>query len=273
MKIDWPHVSIVAGQEAPFFSPLISRVFVVRQSLDVDARSVRRGAPRAPERIALDDQGGILDPLTGEPPTSEYDRLPTAGERTRMPAVAMRVGFKGARERHVALGTGAYYSNQDWGYGRSVGAWAATADWDVPLGRAVAVSGEFYKGRSIGGLGGGLSASVLFDGNGALAASSAVPIDSIGGWVQLKVAPTNRLEFNGAWGGDRPTCSAAPGCAAATALDPERIRRNATASLNTIYQIRSNVIFSVEYRRLTTTPFGEPRSRADHVSVNTGMAF
>ena len=175
------------------------------------------------------------------------------------------------RRSSVSLGTGAYYSNQDWGFGRSIGAWAATADWDVPLGPVVSVSGEFYKGRAIGGLGGGLSASVLFDSERP--GSIVVPVESIGGWAQVKVAPSSRLEFNGAWGGDRPTCSASRRCAAAMALDAARIRRNATASVNTIYQVRSNVLFSVEYRRLMTRLSGTGQSTADHVSVNTSVGF
>ena len=42
--------------------------------------------------------------------------------------------------------------------------WAATSDWDVPLGRWFSWSGEVYRGRAIGGLGGGPNASVLFSG-------------------------------------------------------------------------------------------------------------
>lgn len=283
VKMSWDHLSIAAGQDAPFFSPqtpasLLATAYPAFSSsgnlwtwtpqIYVEARKpFVRGS-----RISI--AGGLLDPFTGELPGSEYDRLATAGERTRVPALAMRAGVESAgTERRSAFGAGAYYSKQDWGFGRDVDAWAATADWDVALGRWIGVSGEAYRGRAIGGLGGGLSASVLFDGSASLPASSVIPVDSTGGWVQLKVAPSNRLEFNGAWGTDRPWCSSAPRCAAAAAFDPSRMRRNATASLNTIYHLRSNVLFSLEFRRLRTTGADHVRWLADHFSLNTGIAF
>jgi len=283
VKMAWDNVSLVAGQDAPFFSPqspssLLGTAYPAFSSsgnlwtwtpqVYVEARRPLSDGTRV--TIA----GGLLDPFTGEAPGSEYDRLPTAGERSRVPALAMRAGLQTAGEEHRrAVGAGAYYARQNWGFARTVDAWAATADWDVSLGAGIAVSGEAYRGRSIGGLGGGLSTSVLFDGSAALPQSAVVPIASAGGWLQLKVAPSNRLEFNGAWGTDRPSCSSAPRCAPATAFDPSRIRRNATASLNTIYQVRSNLVFSLEYRRLRTTDAANVHWLADHFSLNTGIAF
>ena len=50
-------------------------------------------------RIAISDttafalQAGMLDQLTGEL-AHEYERVPTAGERTGTPAVALRGGFQ-----------------------------------------------------------------------------------------------------------------------------------------------------------------------------------
>ena len=283
VKMSWDHVSIAAGQDAPFFSPqtpasLLATAYPAFSSsgnlwtwtpqIYVEAqRPFVRGS-----RISI--AGGLLDPFTGELPGSEYDRLPTAGERSRVPALAMRAGVQTAGdERRSAFGAGAYYAKQDWGFGRTVDAWAATADWDVALGRWIGVSGEAYRGRAIGGLGGGLSASVLFDGSASVQDSGVIPVDSTGGWVQLKVAPSSRLEFNGAWGTDRPSCSSAPRCAPAAAVDPSRMRRNATASLNTIYHLRSNVLFSLEFRRLRTTGADQVRWLADHFSLNTGIAF
>ena len=283
VKLSWDTVSIAAGQDTPFFSPqspssLLGTAYPALSSsgnlwtwtpqVYVEAhRPLSNGA-----RVTI--AGGLLDPFTGEAPGSEYDRLPTAGERSRVPAVAIRAGVQTAGEESRGdFGAGAYYARQNWGFGRTVGAWAATADWDVALGRWVGVSGEAYRGRSIGGLGGGLSTSVLFDGSESLAASAVIPVESTGGWVQLKVAPSNRLEFNGAWGTDRPSCSSAPRCAQAAAFAPSRMRRNATASLNTIFHVRSNVLFSVEYRRLRTTGADHVHWLADHFSLNTGIAF
>jgi hypothetical protein len=283
VKLAWDAVSIAAGQDAPFFSPqsptsLLATAYPAFSSsgnvwtwtpqVYVDVQRPLGGG------AGMTFTGGLLDPFTGEEPPSEYDRIPTAGERSRVPAVAMRAGLHNARDdRRRELGAGAYYARQTWGFGRDVEAWAATVDWDIALGRWVAVSGEAYRGQALGGLGGGLSASVLFDGLASRPETAVIPVESTGGWFQLKVAPSNRLEFNGAWGTDRPSCSRAPQCAAAAAFEPSRMRRNETASLNTIYHVRSNVLVSLEYRRLRTTSIGNRRSLADHISLNTGIAF
>jgi len=216
-------------------------------------------------------QVGILDPFTGEPPVREYIRTATAGERSRIPAQAMRIGWqRAANERQVALGAGAYHATQDWGFGRTVDAWAATADWDVPLGRRFALSGELYRGRAIGGLGGGSSVSVLVD--SSLPVSSVWPVDTAGGWSQLKFKPTGRLELNAAFGEDNPFRDRLRP-ALALGADASTVNRNASAFLNTIYQVRSNLLFSIEYRRLWTTGLDEATRTADHVSVSTGIVF
>src|SRR5262249_314057 len=131
-------------------------------------------------------QGGVLDPLTGEYPTG-YNRTPTAGERSGVPGFASRFGFqKSAGDQVLGAGVGGYYSRENWGYNRAVDSWAATGDWDIPLGKWFSLSGEFYRGRSIGGLGAGASGSVLYAGS---VYTAVVPLDSIGGWSQFKYKP------------------------------------------------------------------------------------
>ena len=257
MSIDWEHVGVFAGQEAPFFSPLSpTSLFSTAYPAFSSSGNLWTWTPEVyvsgrrslPNGSQFTLSGGILDPFTGETPASEYDRLPTAGERTSTPAIATHASYRSASAtRPIAIGAGAYYSKQDWRPDRPAGAWAATADWDVPLGRVISVSGEVYKGYSIAGLGGGLNF---------------IPVDAKGGWVQLKLAPSNRLEFNGAWGGDWPE-----------AIDTATLRRNETSLVNAIYQLRSNVTFSIEYRRLATTIFGERANTANHFSINTGLGF
>ena len=282
-RLDWKNTSVRAGQEAPFFSPrsptsLTSTAYPALSS----AGNVWTWTPQleVEHRIALSTdstmtvQGGILDSFTGELPAGEYSRMTTAGERSRLPAQAIRVGWqRRAAERVVALGAGAYHASQDWGFDRTVEAWAATIDWDVPLGRSLALSGELYRGRAIGGLGGGASDSVLFDGPSTEAASSVRPVDSTGGWSQLKYKPASRLEFNAAFGEDDPVRAGSRQLLAIGSPGRSPLKRNASALLNSIYQARSNLLFSVEYRRLWTTSLGDETHIADHVSVAAGVVF
>jgi hypothetical protein len=220
-------------------------------------------------RSKLAIEAGILDPLTGELPASEYNRMPTAGEQSRTPAYAMRLGWKrAAYDGFASFGTGAYYSRQDWKFGRRVDAWAGTADWDLPLGPRFWLSGELYRGRAIGGLGAGANRSVLFTGSADIAQSTVLPLDSAGGWLQLKFKPAEKIEINSSFGEDHAFLS---GMRRFPVGLSDLVRRNAGGILNVIFQPRSNLLFSVEYRRLRTV---RPSPvTADHVSLAAGILF
>jgi hypothetical protein len=217
----------------------------------------------------------VLDPLSGEVPADEYARLPTAGERSRLPAEAVRVEWRqSAADRAVAVGGGAYYSKQHWGAGHHVNAWTTTADWTVPLGRYFAISGEAYRGEAMAGLGGGMSGSVASDGELTNPASRVLPLSSHGGWLQLKSTPLTRLELNAAYGTDR---TSREGLAALSVVfghgDETPATRNSSGFVNAVFLPRSNVMFGVEYRRLRTTTVQGATSSADHFSVTTGIVF
>lgn len=279
VALDWSNTSIVAGQDIPFFSPLspTSLASTAYPALS-SAGNLWAWTPqvRIEYRITLSDrtkaiiQGGILDPLTGELP-AEYNRVPTAGESSRVPAYAMRVGLqRTAHERLAAIGVGTYYSRQNWGFGRSVDAWAATMDWDLPLGRWISLSGELYRGQALGGLGGGVSGSVLFTGSPLFQTSAVLPIESAGGWSQLKFKPLEKIEVNAAFGGDYPFHSGLTGL---SIEQQTAVSRNTSGFFNAIYQPRSNLLFSVEYRRLWTFGFDGAKRIADHVSLSSGVVF
>jgi len=130
-----------------------------------------------------------------------------------------------------------------------------------------------YRGRAIAGLGGGASDSVLFDGPATRPGSSVWPVDSAGGWAQLKAKPANRLEFNVAFGEDSPSTTDVRRLLTIGSVDASAVNRNASGFLNAIYHARSNLLFSVEYRRLWTTSLVEVTRAADHVSFSTGIVF
>jgi hypothetical protein len=282
-RMDWDATSIAIGQDVPFFSPrsptsLASTAYPALSS----AGNLWAWTPqvRLEHRFAIVNrqsmtiQFGILDPFSGEPPASEYLRLPTAGERSGIPAQAARIGWQSSHdERHAVLGAGAYHASHDWGFGRTVDAWAATADWDVPLGRGFSLSGELYRGQAIGGLGAGASDSVLFTGPPGDPASAVLPVNTAGGWSQLKFKPSAQLEFNTAFGEDNPFRGRLKPFVAPGGADVLFVNRNASAFVNAIFQARSNLLFAIEYRRLWTTGLDDTTHTADHISVSTGIGF
>ena len=221
-------------------------------------------------------QGGILDPLTGEPPSDPFYRMASAGEQAGQPAYAARVAWThGPSDRSLAVGVGGYYERQNWGFDRIVDAWAGTADWRLPLGRWFSLTGEFYRGRAIGGLGAADGRSVLFSGDPTVPQTLVQGLNTTGGWAQLKFTPTQRVEFNAAFGEDLPSSADLTRFAQPltnTYLDVG-IGRNESAFINSIYHLRSNFLLSAEYRRIRTAEINASPSTANHVSLGAAVLF
>ena len=276
-------LSLRAGQEAPFFSPLSpssiasSAYPAMSSSGNIWAWTPQVYLERRFERsgnTTLSVRAGVLDALTGELPAGEYSRLATAGERARMPASAVRVGARrGTAERALSAGASGYYSRQNWGFDRVVNAWALTTDWELPLSNAFRLSGEAYAGRAIGGLGGGAHSSVLFDGAPGDAASTVHPLDSLGGWAQVKVKHSPRVETNMAFGIDRSKPKAFDGFLQPPSDEAPSATRNGSGLLNVIYQLRSNLFLTAEYRRLWTRRFDGRNWLADHLNFGGAIVF
>ncbi len=283
LRLDWTHTSVVAGQDNIFFSPLSPTSFA---SLAVPAfgyagnlwawvpqvRVERRFDVSSGSNITL--QGGILDNLTGETPPYQSQRVPQAGERSSQPGYAVRVAWsRSLFGQPMTLGAGGYYSRQDWAFNRRVDGWAGTADWDIPLARWFNLSGEFYSGEAVGGLGGGVGRSVVFSGPPTDPTTQVRGIDSVGGWSQLKFKPSARWEFNGAFALDNALAEDLRDFAFGPNNSSSNPARNRGSSVNFIYRPRSNLLFSMEYRRLRTFPMIGSSRAADHVNAMMGVLF
>ena len=283
IKFDWGNTSVMAGQDAPFFSP---RSPTSLASLGTPplayAGNLWTWTPqiRVEHRLNLSEtssiilQGGILDPLTGQVPTDQFYRTPEAGESSGQPAYATRIAWsRKFLGQPLMVAAGGYYARQDWGFGRTVDAWAGTTDWEVPLTHWFSLEGELYRGRAIGGLGASLGRSVLFSGSPTDPHSSVLGLNSAGGWSQLKFRPTERVEFNGAFGEDYPFASDLSRFPRSQTYMYPSIARNQSAFVNGIFHARSNLLFSVEYRRLWSSATSPVKYTADHVDMSVGVLF
>ena len=284
VKLTYPKTTFVAGQDALFFSPLapssIASVAVPAFSYSGNLWSWTPQL-RVEHQIDITEdtsfllQGGVLDPLTGEPPASSFDRTPQAGESSRQPAYAMRTAWnRNISDRTLTLGFGSYYSRQDWAFHRSTDSWAAMSDWLVPLPARLEFSGEFYRGRAIGGLGGGIGRTVLTSGPITDPNTQVKGLNAQGGWSQLKFRQTAKLEWNGAVGMDTVPAKdlrALPFSPTAYAYSP--IARNRSAIINFIYRPRSDLLVSGEFHPLRTfTVRGNPY-KSNQVSLSMGVLF
>jgi regulator of replication initiation timing len=284
VHFDWARTSIVAGQDAPFFSALSPTSFatVAEPALSY-AGNLWTWIPqiRVERRLTLSEnsnitvQGGILDGFDGERPPYSYGRTAQSGEYSRQPGYAGRIAWSHrVFGQPMTLGAGGYYSRQNWGFGRNVNAWAGTADWNAPITRWLSLSGEFYRGQALGGLGGGAYQSALFTANPTDPNSRVRGLDVVGGWSQLKFRASPKVEFNLAAGQDNPFASqlrAYP--IAGYGTINVGIARNQSELVNVIYRPRSDLVLAAEYRHVGTHDADNTPYSADHVNLSLGILF
>lgn len=283
MRMDWANTSVVVGQDAIFFSPNSPTSFAtLAQPALSYAGNLWSWVPqlRVEHRVALGDessllfQGGILDPVSGEVPAATPYRQPGAGESSRQPAFGTRVAWtRNVFGQPLRIGAGGFYSRQDYGFSRTVDGWAGMADLDLPLSRQFSLSGKVYRGRAIGGLYGGLGRSVLFSGDPTLASSEVLGLNSVGGWAQLKYRPANKWEFNAAFGLENSYASDLRYFQYVQAYGDPNLARNHGSFVNFIYRPRSDLLFSAEYRHLTTYTIEGSGNNADHLNLMMGVLF
>ena len=190
LRFDWEHTSVVAGQDSLFISPLSPTSFAsLATPTFAFAGNLWGWTPqlRIEHRFAVSDQqtvtvqAGVMDNLDWEYPPNHFYRSAQAGEMSGQPAYAFRTAWsRPVGEHPLSFGVAGYYGRQDWTWGRVVDAWAAMADWQIPILPRLALSGEFYRGRGVIGLGGAVGTSILYGGDHTLHAD---PRSQRYGWM------------------------------------------------------------------------------------------
>lgn len=285
VRLDWENTSVIAGQDNLFISPLdpTSIASLVIPSLGYSGNlwawtpqlRVERRFKLSPDQV-VSLQGGILDNVTGEPSPSG-NRKALAGESTAQPAYAARAGWtRTINGRPLAFGASGYLSRQHWGPTWDATGWTAATDWKIPFTSRLELSGELFRGLAAGGIGAGIGQSVVFDAN---ASSNPLgskiefrPLNSVGGWSQLKFIATPKLEFNGAFGMDSPFSADFRGIAAPITYYPRVLTSNRSEMMNFIFRPRSDLLLSGEYRHLRTSQIGVIND-ADQVNLVMGVLF
>jgi hypothetical protein len=212
----------------------------------------------------------IDPPAPGEPPSTDV-RVPDGAENSRQPGYEARLSENwkwGTRD--IGFGASGYYSREAFDYDAHGDAWAGAADWLFPLAKGVDFSGEFYRGRSIGGLGGGTFKNyVSYDGG-----EYYKPLDAEGGWAQVKFTFSPELEANVAMGQDNAFEGELRGSDMATNSQMYvDLARNQTAFANLIYRPRTYLLFSGEYRQIRSWPIAGSANRDHIVGLAAGYMF
>jgi hypothetical protein len=282
-RIDWDKTSVIVGQEAPIIAPLSPTSYATLAEPAFSwAGNLWVWTPQAvvEQRFRTGDSsyfsvsGALMAPLTEDIPTTSQFTFPGPGELSRRPAFAAVTAWHSKRDGHATeIGLGGYTSRLNFEFGRDFETWAATLYWRVPITKLFEFSGEGYRGMGIGGLGGAIWQSAIYNGNPDLPSTVVRPLNSVGGWAQLKYRALPKLEFNAALGQDNVLAydfRFAPQIVSDYVFP---MARNRAAFGNAIYHLRSNVVLSLEYRKLWTYQYTGVRNTADQVNVGAGVSF
>lgn len=273
VRLDWERTSVVAGLREPLISPRNpSSLAAVYYPALSDAGNLWQWRPqvyaehrwRAGEANEVALQGGVILPF-GE----TVDGIPAENA----PAYEARAAFQRSldSDRKLVFGVGGHFGRRDFLYNRKVGSYAVTTDWLVPLGSRFELSGEAFFGHAMT-LGEQSGAKVerhfALSGLLYLPTTRVRGVHAFGGWAQLNYKARRDLDFNVAWGREDPRNR---DLFDAT-KNPATRFRNETWMSNFIYQLRSNVMLSLEYRRLWTD-YAARRQVSGHYNLAIGYVF
>ena len=281
--LDWTKTTLDAGIEEPLISPLspTSYATVAQPALSWTG-NLWAWAPqirveqRVPLRVgAIHFEAGLFDALPTQRTGSRIARIPSPGELSRQPAVEGRASFHwGEGEHAFNLGLGGYTGQQKFGDTPNIHSWAVTADWLVPLGRSFEFSGEAYRGRALGGLGGGAYKNVLTGIDPRTGLSRTNGVDAAGGWSQFKWLFLSSAEANLSFGLDDAFAGNFRRLQLTPSDDPLQFyARNSAIVGNVIFHPRTYLILSPEYRRIHSAQYSGEAYDANIFTLSAGYCF
>lgn len=277
VELDWPHTQVTAGLEAPLISPLSPTSFasVAEPSLSW-AGNLWTWLPQLtieqsiemPRGARMKFGFGALDPEAGDV-TSEvaYGIM----RQNLQPGYEARTAWEWGEKSHpFELGANGYYTRQLFYGSEKFDFWAGTADWRVPLAKPLELSGEFYRGRGIGDLGGGAFKNIVT----GYEPGVDKPLDAGGGWTQLAARLGSISELNAFFGLDSANGSEVrKGTPVVTTSPYLYLVRNQSFGGNFILRPRTYIVLSAEYRALRSWYVSGPVRGAQNVTLSTGYIF
>jgi hypothetical protein len=238
LSFDWSSRSFSVGQDKPIISPFqpdsLAEVGVPPLST---SGNFWYWLPHAKyeERHHLSKNTGFTGQVSLLQ-TDEIHSLVPANKAATLnrarPAVEGRIAlwYRPDDTRRFEIGSG-FHASTSHVAGRSADSRIGTIDWSFLTGPHLSITGTFYSGKNVAGLGSlGNGISFLPDG-------TVRPVRTKGGWTQFAVPLTRRLTLN-AFGGlesDR-----------ADNYSSTAIVRDLTYATNVVYRLGPNVVVAVE---------------------------
>jgi hypothetical protein len=291
VNFDWDRNLVQVGVVAPLISPLSPTSYAtVAEPGMAWAGNLWTWAPQllvAHQFVSSGEHRFQLEFGLWDPPAAGYNmtgvfRTPSPGEQTSQPAYEGRVSYGSTGEHALQIGVGGYYSRQkysnvivgEYSYSGTNDSWAFTTDLRIPLSHRFEVSGEGYRGRSLGSLGGGAYKDVLYGMDPISGEPIIRGVNNIGGWTQFKARFGQLVEANGSVGLDNGFAGDFHSLVLPYNTTATQLRaRNRMVVGNVIYKPKTYLIFSPEYRRIWTWPIYGERSTADIFTLSVGYQF
>ena len=228
-------------------------------------------------RSNLSWEFGLWDPPAAGYTNADIYRAPSAGERSGQPAYETRIAWNRGEQNapdSLQVGIGGYYSRMAYAGGRNGDSYAFTGDWKVPILHHFEWSGEAYRGRALGGLGGGVYKNIVSGTDPITGAATFRLLNDAGGWTQAKLRFTNILEVNSAFGLDNGFARDFHSIIIPASASAVQLRaRNQMWSANLIYTPKTYLIFSPEFRHIRTFNINSASSSADIFTLSLGYRF
>lgn len=200
---------------------------------------------------------------------------PASGEQSRWPGVEARIALLGSTQKDDvnSFGVGGYFAPHRISAGYRFDSWAATLDGRLLLPADLQLTGSFYRGLALGGLGGGAYKDFAYFSDTDSTAYYFHPLDDVGGWAQLKAKPSEKFEFNAAFGIDNVFAGELRPYAVPTGTMYQNLARNRTYTGNVIYSPSAYLLFSVEYRHLESSPVIGLPAGSNIIGLAAGYKF
>jgi hypothetical protein len=277
-RVEWPNRSIMIAIDRPLMSPWQPASWVtVAQPALAWSGNLWTWSPQFNFRQNdvvfrhMSVEAGLIFPATPYAWISGQSGGSNAAERSRQPGYQARLGTSLSwRDHPFNVGASGYYSRQAYNYDHQVDAWAGAGDWSLVFSHVFQWSGGVYRGRGIGGLGGGAFKDYV----STAATDSLRGLDAAGGWTQARFTISSSLEANVSTGLDNAFAHELRGSDQASSPNYyATLARNQTVLANLIYRPRSYLLLSTEFRQIDSRPVDGYASQDRIFGVATGYIF
>ena len=278
-NLDWSTRSLAVTFDRPLISPLQPTSFLsVGEPALAWSGNLWTWAPQLEfkdnsllSNRKLGIEAALIDVPAPGPPTRFGIPTPSPSEQSHQPGYEARLSSALPLMDHtIEVGAGGYYSRQTYEYDHHLDAWAGTVDWRIPFTHRLELSGEFYRGRGVGGLGGGAFKDYAPFADDTIQRG----LNAIGGWGQFKIKMTRSIETNFAIGEDNAFASDLRG----SDLEPQQnayqnLARNRTGFANVIYRPKTYLLFSAEYKNIYSWPISGQANSNQSLGLAAGYLF